>query len=105
LASLSAGTNTLFAFTALEAADIEDRNGDDDERDAVATLTNKSTGVNQPLGAPSGCGFPAMPDPPIVGRALIQMRQGPFKFPAIAFEDDVTAFLENEAAENYCDEN
>jgi hypothetical protein len=57
--------------------------------------------VNQPLGAPAGCGIAGTP----IGRAAIEMRQGPFKFPANAIENDVTAFLENEAAEGYCDEN
>jgi Tol biopolymer transport system component len=111
LASLTAGTSDLFAFTALEAADLNDRNGDGDTLDADATLTDKTTGGVQPLGAPSGfdssggalptCGIAGTP----VGRAVVDIHQGQFQFPASAFEGDVMAFLENEAAENYCDEN
>jgi hypothetical protein len=101
LESLTAGTSDLFAFTALEAADTTDRNGDGDTTDAVATLTDKTTGVNEPLGAPAGCGIPGTP----VGRAVIDVHEGPFQFPATAIENDVSAFLENEAAEGYCDEN
>jgi hypothetical protein len=101
LESLSAGTSDLFAFTALESADVTDRNGDNDTIDAVATLTDKTRGVPEPLGAPAGCGIPGTP----LGRAVVDIHEGAFKFPAIAIENAVTAFLENEAAENYCDEN
>jgi hypothetical protein len=101
LESLSSGTTSLFAFTALEALDATDRNGDGDTTDAVATLTDRSTGVPEPLGAPANCGIVGDP----IGRALVDVHEGPFKFPAIAIENDVTAFLENEAAEGYCDEN
>jgi len=101
LESLAAGTGDLFAFTALEALDLKDRNGDSDTLDAVATLTDRASGLEEPLGAPAGCGIPGTP----LGRAVVQVRQGPFKFPALAIENDVTAFLENEVAEGNCDEN
>ena len=101
LESLSAGTGELFAFTAVESADTTDRNGDNDTTDAVATLTNKATGVVQPLGAPAGCGIAGTP----TGRAVIDVHQGGFRFAASAIENDLMAFLENEAAENYCDQN
>ncbi|HLY36895.1 MAG TPA: hypothetical protein VKU61_02595, partial [Candidatus Binatia bacterium] len=104
LESLTAGTADLFAFTALEAADTTDRNGDGDTTDAVATLTDKTSGKNEPLGAPAGCvGITTSPTP--IGRAVIDVHQAGFKFPATAIENDITAFLENEAAEGYCDEN
>jgi hypothetical protein len=101
LESLSAGTDDLFAFTALETIGEAQRNGDSDSNDAVATLTNKTTGVLEPLGATPGCGIVQPAD----GRAVIEAHEGPFRFPAVAIENDLSAFLESEGAENYCDEN
>src|SRR5581483_11285953 len=101
LESLSAGTDDLFAFTALEAADGVDRNGDSDTIDPVAVLQDRATGAGQALGAPAGCGIAGTPP----GRAAILVQRQPFQFPAVAIENDLAAFLESESAEKYCDEN
>src|SRR5262249_58304970 len=111
LSSLTAGTTDVLAFTALEAADLHDRNGDDDTIDSVVTLANRPTGAEQLLGAPDGfavggtplaqCGIAGTPE----GRAGTRISDPPFTFPAVATEGDVIAFLESESAENYCDEN
>src|SRR5262249_31168283 len=92
LESLTSGTADLFAFTAWEAVDTIDRNGDMDDLDAVVTLSDRQTGLLQPLGAPVGCGITGTPE----GRAVVEARQGPFQFPATAIEADLTVFLESE---------
>src|SRR5262249_40294664 len=84
---------------------------DGDTIDTVTTLRDRATGVVEPLGAPDGftssgtplpaCNIDGTPD----GRAVVDVHQSPFLFPAVANEGDVSAFLENEAAEAYCDEN
>jgi Tol biopolymer transport system component len=82
----------------LEASDGRARNGDGDATDLVVSLRNRVTGAGDPLGAPAGCGIPASPPPE--GRAIVQVNDPPFTFPAIAAERDVVAFLENESATN-----
>lgn len=111
LESLTAGTADLFAFTVNEAVDLVDRNGDGDTIDSVVTLRGRATGEAQRLGAPDGfavggaslvaCGTTETPE----GRAVVRISDPPFRFPALATEGDVIAFLESESAENYCDEN
>jgi Tol biopolymer transport system component len=103
LQSLTTNTQSVFAFSVEESVDSVDRNGDGDTLDSVVTLRDRITGAAQALGAPAGCGMftPATP----VGRALVQLRQSGQKFPAIATEGDVVAFLESERASNSCDIN
>src|SRR5207245_3578412 len=102
LESLSASTDSLRSFVIREAVDQQDRNGDGDHTDTVVTLRDRQTGLSQPLGSP-GCGIPAMPAPE--GRAVIEVNEPPFQFAAVAFENDLLAFLESEASENGCNEN
>ena len=96
------GTKQLFTFAGNEAISGQDLNGDGLVQDnAVITLMSRATGNVQSLGAPAECsnikGTPA-------GRAVVQILQAPFKFPAVASEGDVMAFVESETGEN-CDEN
>jgi Tol biopolymer transport system component len=101
LDSLAVQTDQLRAFTTLENIEIADRNGDGDQNDAVVLLRDRTTGIAQPLGAPAGCLIGGTPE----GRAATQIGQGPFRFPAVAVENQYIAFLESESAENYCDLN
>ena len=94
-------TPSTFAFVKEEAIGEQDLNGDGDATDDVVTLVDRTTGVGQTLGAPAGCGIPGTP----MGRAVVQVHQSPFSFPAIAAEGDVVAFLESEPGENNCDDN
>jgi Tol biopolymer transport system component len=111
-------TQNLFAFSQSEAITGRDLNGDGVQSGAVITLMDHATGVVQPLGAPAGCGIPvAIPTPvgtPVGtpapagtadGRAVVQVSQPPFTFPASAEEGNILAFLESETGENNCDEN
>lgn len=99
LDSLAVQTSTMRSFTASEAIDQQDRNGDGDIVDTVVTLRNRTTGAGQPLGAPAGCGIAGAPD----GRAVVRVSQPPYNFPAVAVEDDILAFLESEIGSNRCD--
>ncbi len=101
LDSLAVATDDVRGLTTLEAIAGRDLNHDEDEADAVVTLRDRATGNVTPLGAPAGC---FISDPPI-GRAVVRVAAPPFRFPAIAVENDVLAFLEHEAANNDCDEN
>jgi len=98
LSSLGDRTSALRSFTASEAVVGVDLNGDGDLLDTVATLSDRSTGVAQPLGAPVGCGVSQ-------GRVITNVRQPPFSFPAVAVEGDVLAFLGSETDQNRCIEN
>ena len=102
LQSLTAQSQNVFALTSDETIDQVDRNGDGDHVDAVATLRDRQTGTIQPLGAPTECG---LVNPQSQGRAVVQLHQGPYVFPAVATENNVVAFLESEPAEGNCDEN
>lgn len=111
LESLAAGTDDVLAFTVEEAVDLRDRDGDGDAVDSVVTLRDRTTGQGQALGAPDGfaiggaplaqCGMAGTPE----GRAVIRVSEPPFRFPAVAHEASVVAFLESESAANYCDQN
>jgi Tol biopolymer transport system component len=98
LASLRTATNMLRSFTASESVDLDDRNGDGDFIDTVVTLRDRDTGAIQPLGAPAGCGISNSPPPD--GRAVVEVSTPPFRFPAVAVENDIVAFLESESATN-----
>ncbi|MCC6765147.1 MAG: PD40 domain-containing protein [Deltaproteobacteria bacterium] len=112
LDSLESKTDEMLVLTGSESVDGVDRNGDTDALDFVVTLRDRANGAIYTLGAPSGfapdgaplatCGIAA---PPPESRAVFTLPQQGFELPAIAFESDVAAFLENEAAENQCDEN
>jgi cysteine-rich repeat protein len=85
---LIAGEET-FAFVLAEAIDGADSNGPDgDETDWVATLRDRDTGLEQPIG-PGGA----------LGRAVVRVRQPPFAFPAVETQGDLLAFLESEPAQ------
>jgi Tol biopolymer transport system component len=101
LDSLAVQTADLRAFTTLENVELADRNGDGDQNDAVVLLRDRDSGLPQQLGAPAGCAIPGTPE----GRAAAQIGDGPFRFPAVAVENQYVAFLESESAENYCDLN
>ncbi len=111
LDSLTTNTGELFVLTAPESLDAVDRNGDADVADFVITLRERTTGLVLPLGAPAGfalggaplptCGIPGTPE----SRAIFASTVQGFELPAVAFEGEAAAFLENEAAENACDEN
>ncbi len=107
LASLAAQTSNVFGLTSLEAVDLVDRNGDGDLADAVVTMRNSTTGALQSLGAPAECiGVSSLSNtPPPQGRAIVQLRQPPFVFPAVSAQGDIVAFLESEAASGNCDTN
>ena len=111
LDSLRQESDAVRAFTASEAVDLQQRNGDSDFNDTVVTLRDRATGTGQRLGAPAGCGIDNSPSTP-EGRAVINIREAPFQFPGLAIENDVLAFLESEADTNNeapprlgCDEN
>lgn len=111
LDSLGTSTDQLFVLTGPESVDGVDRNGDTDTTDFVVTLNERATGQTLPLGAANGfnpdgsalpqCGIPGTPE----SRPVYVADQNGFQLPAVAFEDDVAAFLELEAGENVCDEN
>ena len=108
LETLRTETNLVRAFTASEAVDLADRNGDDDKLDTVVTLRDRASGAGQNLGAAIGCGISNTPE----GRAVVRISQPPYVFPAVAVEGNLVAFLESEANTNSqiapylgCDEN
>ncbi len=89
-------------FTANEAIDGVDRNGDGDALDFVMSIADRVTGQNQALNATPGCaGLSGTPD----SRAIVKVSRPPFVYPAVAVEGDVTAFLEREWGQNACDIN
>lgn len=94
-------SDVVRAFAVRESIDGVDRDGDGDALDTVLTMRSRTTGIEQLLGAPAGCGITGTPE----GRAVVRVSEPPFSFPAVAVEHDVVAFLESESAENYCDEN
>lgn len=102
LDSLAVQTDDLRAFVTLENIELADRNGDSDQRDAVVLLRDRDTGVAQPLGVPlPACQIFDVSE----GRAAAQIGEGPFRFPAVAVENQYVAFLESESAGGYCDLN
>ncbi len=88
-------------FAISESIDGVDRNGDGDTNDTVMTLSDRASGVGDILGAPSSCGLAVGP----AGRAIMRIGDAPFRFPAVAVENDVVAFLESETGQLRCDEN
>lgn len=88
------------SFSIRERIDERDRNGDGDLLDLVVLVTDRVTGLPEELGVPANCGLGDAS-----GRAVVQVYLGPFRYPAIASEDDVVAFLEPELHQNLCDLN
>jgi hypothetical protein len=66
-----------------------DLNGDGDRTDPVVTLADRGTGTSEPIGIASADGRAE-------GRAVTLITDGRFRFPALAVENDVVAFLEPE---------
>jgi len=97
LASLRTETASLRSFTVNELVVHEDRNGDGDQTDTVAMLRDRKTGQAQALGAPGECAFEGEPE----ARTVVETSQPPFRFPAVAVEKTIVAFLESESATNY----
>lgn len=104
LESLSSGSTDVFSFTVNESTRLTDDNGDGDSVDSVVTLRDRTTGRTQPMGSPAGC--PSVPGVPGVpaGRAVVRISDPPFRYPAVATEDELIAFLESESAEGHCDQ-
>src|SRR5262249_8441878 len=96
-------TASTFSFIVTEGVAAHDLNGDGDQGDSVVTLRNRTTGIEQPIGANASCGVAAGQD--AHGRAVVRDRMPPFSFPDVATEGNVVAFLESEPNENQCDAN
>jgi hypothetical protein len=112
LDSLVTGTADVRALTVNESVDLRDRNGDILANAPVVTLRSRVTGQGEPLGAPppmavtvpggtASCGLTGTPE----GRGVVRVSDPPFRFPAVAVENDVMAFLESEGLQNACSEN
>jgi hypothetical protein len=96
-----AASETARTFSFRESIDGVDRNGDGDTADTVVTLRDRTTGNAQALGPTAGCGL----DAEATGRSVQRVSRPPFRFPAVAVEDDVLAFLEGEDGQLHCDAN
>lgn len=101
LDSLAQRSTELRAFTVIEPLGLVYSNGDNDQRDQVAVLRDRVTGVSQPLGSDTECNNASDAE----GRAVVSINEEGFRFPAIAVENDVLAMLESEPAENFCEAN
>jgi Tol biopolymer transport system component len=78
----------VHTFALDEAIDLSDFNGDGDMTDSVMTLRDRLTGRALFIGAGG-----------TLGRAIINLSDGPFRYPAVAIEGDVVALLESEATQ------
>ena len=92
-------TESLFAFVANEAIHVdglanESLNNDDDTTDPVMRIRSRETGEILPIG---GGGAP--------GRAATRVKDGSHRFPAVAVEGNMVAFLELEPLEGDQDTN
>lgn len=87
-------TATMNAFVVSEGIADEMLNADDDVRDDVVRLSDRATGGALAIGR---LGSP--------GRAVVRVRQPPFRFPALDAEGDLVSFLESEPAEDHQDAN
>lgn len=83
-----AATSELFTFAQREGDAGRDLNGDGDQADTVMVVRDRDTGLILPIG---GSGAEA--------RAATEIRSGRFRFPAIAGEGTIVAFLESEPLE------
>jgi Tol biopolymer transport system component len=84
-------TEDLNAFVVSEAIEDVALNDDSDTTDDVLLLSDRVTGVEQPIGTGGSA-----------GRAVGRVRRPPFSFPLLAVEDDVVALLEPEPLEGDC---
>ncbi|MBI3784003.1 MAG: hypothetical protein HY270_11440, partial [Deltaproteobacteria bacterium] len=96
-----AASDTTRSFSIRESIAGVDLNGDGDTNDTVIELNDRTTGASEVLTPPSGCGLSSS----AAGRGIVRISEPPFSFPAVAIENDVTAFLESEPFQNSCDEN
>ncbi len=87
-------TDDLFAFVAAEGIVGESLNDDADATDRVLRLRDQASATIQPIGTGGA-----------EGRAATQIREGPYRYAAVAVEDDLVAFLEPEPHEGYQDTN
>ena len=88
-------SDSIFAFVANEAiAEDQSINDDDDTKDSVIRIRDKKTGQILPIGTNAAD-----------GRAMTRVKDGTHRFPAVAIEGDVVAFLEFEPAEGGTDAN
>jgi len=105
LEALASQTENLNAFSQAEIVDGVDRNGDGDFNDTVVTVRERTT--NRPQLFPPVDGFfngtPIVCTGPSQGRAVARIPVPPFVFSALAIEDDVVAFIENEQGQGNCD--
>jgi cysteine-rich repeat protein len=86
-----AGTQDLFTLSMSEAITGADLNADGDTLDTVFTLRDRVTGIGIDVGTGGA-----------VGRATTSIEVSPFRFPAVASDGDVAAFLEPEPLEGDC---
>ena len=87
-------SESMFAFVANEAIEGVELNDDTDQTDPVLRIRDRLTGTILPIGT-SGAD----------GRAATRVKDGRFRFPAVAAEGDIVAFLELEPLEGYRDTN
>jgi Tol biopolymer transport system component len=87
-------TPSVFVAVVPEAIEGRDLNGDGDRLDDVLLLSDRRTGLRQPIGVA-----------PAEGLAATRLSQPPFSYAAVAVEDGVTAFLEAEPRQNDSDLN
>ena len=80
------GTNDVFAFSVNEAIALQNLNDDADKTDLVLILRDRKTGRSIPIGTNGA-----------LGRPISTVAQPPFRYPAVATEGPVVAFLESEA--------
>ena len=87
-------------FASSEYVENADQNGDGDLFDSVLTAMDRSTGARQSLGSAELCELE-----PSIGRAIMANFQGVHRFPAIAAEETLFAFVEPELQQGLCDLN
>jgi hypothetical protein len=87
-------SGSMFAFVSNEAIDGELLNDDGDVTDPVLRVRDRRTATIQPIGTNSAS-----------ARAITRIWSEGFRFPALAVEDDIVAFLEPEPLEGYRDAN
>lgn len=93
LEGLAAATD-VFAFSVRESIAASDLNGDGDLLDSAVQVRDRTSGAVLPIGAGGAS-----------GRAVTQIHQTPFRFPALASDGDVVAFLEPETLQGNQDTN
>jgi Tol biopolymer transport system component len=87
-------SESMFAFVENEAIEEKLLNDDSDSTDPVLRLRDRLTATILPIGTGGAD-----------GRAATRVKNGRFRFPAVAVEGDIAAFLELEPLEGYRDTN